>query len=246
MDALEKLRIEAFARELAKHGDGFSLGADHSDVACRCLHCPAQNAHVVAMAASGDDDIGGLGGNQVLQRLIEVFGDDFACIGETLRVGVRLTIVCNDAVEASVASGFKELNGNVPGAKNVEQRHRHHRFDKDFECPAANQASVVFRILIEVEGEAARLFLRDDLARRLPDLSFHAASANRSGDGAVVPNEHLGALKRRDGAARIYDGGHSAAAALALQLDDLLVNVHLSRLLDRVGAKSNLRVATSF
>ena len=66
----------------------------------------------------------------------------------------------------------------------------------------------------------------DDVARGLPDLGLHAAAADGAGDGAIVADEHLGALERGDGAARVDDGGHGAAAALALQLHDLLVDVH--------------------
>ena len=120
--------------------------------------------------------------------------------------------------------GFEELEGDVARAEDVEQRHGQHRLDEDFQRAAADQAGVVLGVLVEVEGQRARLFLRDDLARGLPDFGLHAAAADGPGDGAVVADEHLGALERGDRAARVHNGGHGAAAALALQLHDLLVD----------------------
>ncbi len=173
-----------------------------------------------------------------LSSVVEVLGDDLLGAGEALGVGVGLAVVGNDAVEASVAGGLEELDGDVAGAKDVEQRHGQHGLDEDFERAAANQAGVVFGILIEIEREGARLFACDDFARGLPDFGLDAAAADGAGDGAVVADEHFGALEGGDGAARVHDGGHSAAAALALQLHDLLIDIHLLRLLDWTRSKS--------
>ena len=53
MHAIEELGLEAFAGEFAKDGDGFAFGTHHADVARGGLHGPAQDAHVVAVAAGG-------------------------------------------------------------------------------------------------------------------------------------------------------------------------------------------------
>ena len=59
-------------RQFAEDGDGFAVGADHADVARRGLHGPAQNAHVVAMAARGDDDVGRFAGSEFGESLVKV------------------------------------------------------------------------------------------------------------------------------------------------------------------------------
>ena len=62
----------------------------------------------------------------------------------------------------------------MAGAENVEQRHGQHRLDEDFKRAAADQAGIVFGILVEIEAQGARLFLGDDFARGLPDFSLDA------------------------------------------------------------------------
>ncbi len=239
MDTAEEFRVEAFARELAKDRNRFAFGADHADVASRRLHCPTQYAHVVAMAARGDDDVRGFNGAEILQRIVEVFGDDLKRFGEALGVGVGLAVVGDDAVEARVAGRLEELYGDMTGAKDVKKRDGEHRLDKDFKRASADEASVVFRVLIEIESEGARLFLGDDFAGSLPDFGLDAAAADGTGDGAIIANKHFGALERGDGATRVHDCSHSATAALALQFHDLLIDVHPFQLLVCEGAKSN-------
>ena len=107
-----------------------------------------------------DDDIGGLAGREIGKRFVEILRDDLKRVGETLGVGVGFAIVGNDAVESRVAGGFEELEGHVACAEDVKQRHGQHRLDKDLERAAADQAGVVLRVLVEIEGEGARLFLR--------------------------------------------------------------------------------------
>ena len=63
------------------------------------------------------------------------------------------------------------------------------------ERAAADQAGIVLGIVVQVESQSARLFFFHHLARRLPDLGFHAAAANRPGDGAVIAHQHLGGLE---------------------------------------------------
>ena len=226
VNSVEERGIEAFTGELAKDGDGFAFGTDHADVARRSLHGPAKDAHVVAVTTGADDDMRGLAGSKHGENLVKVPGDNLKRVWEALGICVGVAIIGDNAVEAGVAGGFEELERNVAGAKDVEERHGQNRLNEDFERTSADESGIVFGVLVEIEAEGAGFFLRDDFAGGLPDFGFDAAATDGSGDGAVVANEHLCALKRGNGAARIDDGGHGTAATLALQLHDLLVEVH--------------------
>ncbi len=114
----------------------------------------------------------------------------------------------------------------MAGAEDVEQRGREYGFDEDFERASADEAGVVLGVVVEIEGEGARLFFFHDFARSLPDFGLDAASADGAGDGAVIAHQHFGGLERWDGAADVGDGGDGATAALAAEFDDLLVDVH--------------------
>ncbi len=114
----------------------------------------------------------------------------------------------------------------MPGAENVEQRRRQHGLDKDFQRAAADQAGIVLGIVVQVEGQRARLLFFHHLAGCLPDLGFDAAAADGAGDGTVVAHQHLRGLEGWNRAANIGNGGNSAAASVPAQLHDLLVNVH--------------------
>src|SRR5581483_11129719 len=91
---------------------------------------------------------------------------------------------------------------------------------------AADQTSVVLGIVVEVEGERARLLLLHHLARRLPHLGLDAAAANGAGDRAVVAYQHLRRLERRDRAANVGDSRNRSPPPFAAKLHDLFVDVH--------------------
>src|ERR1017187_881293 len=63
-DALEALPRSAFRLQLLKDSEHLAARADHSDVMRGRIQSPAENAHIVAVAASDDDDIGGGAGRQ--------------------------------------------------------------------------------------------------------------------------------------------------------------------------------------
>jgi len=140
--------------------------------------------------------------------------------------GVAFAVVNHDHLEARNHRDLVQVVGNVSGAKDVEQSRRKNGLDEDFQRSTANQASVVLGVVVKVERQGARLFLFHDFARRLPDLGFHAAAADGAGNGAVIADEHLRRLERRNRAADRGDGRYRAASAFAAELDDLFVDVH--------------------
>ena len=81
-----------------------------------------------------------------------------------------------------------------------------YRLDINFQRAAADQAGIKLRVLIEIEGQSARPLGFHYLLRRLPDFGFHATAADGAENGAIVAHQHLGRLKRRNGAAHIDDG----------------------------------------
>ena len=112
-------------------------------------------------------------------------------------------------------------------AENIKNCWRQDRFDENFERAAANQAGVILRVLVQVEGEGARLFLVHHFASRAPDVGLDAATTDRAAHRAVLSDQHLGSLERGNRSAHVDDGGDGAAPALAAQFHDLLVDVHL-------------------
>ena len=160
------------------------------------------------------------------RRQLEIAGNHLAGVWKALTVGVRLAVIHHDYVEAGNGRDFVQVVGDVAGAKDVEQRGWKHRLDEDFQRAAADQAGVVLGIVVEVEGERARLLLFHHFTRNLPNLGFHAAAADGAHNGAIIAHQHLRGLERRDGTANVGDGGDGAAASLAAKLNDLLVDVH--------------------
>ena len=114
----------------------------------------------------------------------------------------------------------------MPGAEDVEQGGGKNRLDENFQRPAADQAGIVLGIVVQVEGQRARLFFFHHFARGLPDFGLDAAAADGARDRAVVAHQHLGRLERRNRAANGGDGRHGATAAFAAKLYDLFVNIH--------------------
>src|SRR5579871_57201 len=116
-------------------------------------------------------------------------------------------------------------------AKNIKQCWRKYRLDEDFERPAAYQSRVVFGILVEIEAERARLLRLHHFPRGLPYVSLDATAANRAHDRAVVADQHFSGLERRNRPSNVDDGRDGTAAPRAPQLDNLLVDIHLSTII---------------
>ena len=183
------------------------------------------------MSAGDDHDVRTLGRTQSRRHRIEIVGDDLARIGKALAVGVGFAIVHDRDLEACGGRNLVEVVGDVPGAKDVEQRRRQHRLDEDLQRAAAHQAGIVLGIVVEIEGQRARLLFFHHLARRLPHFGFHAAAADGAGNRAVIAHQHLRRLERRNRAANVGDGRDRTPPSLAAQLHDLFVDVHEKKLL---------------
>jgi len=223
---LEKFCGETFLLELAKDGYGFALRTDHPNVAGRRLHGPAENAHIVAVSTCHDYDVFRVGGREFCHCLIEVFRNYFASFGKTLAVRVKLAVIDDDRVESSALGGFIKGLRDVTCAENIKYCLREDWLDEDVERATANQPCIVLGVLIEIEGKCARFLLLHDFASRLPNVGFNAAAPDRAKNRAVIPDQHLGGLVRRYGAADIHDRGDGAPPAFAAEFDNLLVDVH--------------------
>ena len=116
---------------------------------------------------------------------------------------------------------------------------RQNGFDKNIQRASADQAGIVLGILIQIEGERARLFAGHDFARGLPHLGLNTAAADGAGNGAVVAHQHFRALERRDGTAHVDDGGHGSLVARALQLARSLRRYPSNSIIGFEDGKSN-------
>ena len=114
----------------------------------------------------------------------------------------------------------------MPRAENVKGRRRQNRLNKDVQRAAANQASVILRILVQVKSQRAGPFTFHHFTRSLPDLGFDASAADGTYDRSIVAHQHLRRLKRRDRSANIDNGCHRATASFFAQTDDLFIDVH--------------------
>ena len=114
----------------------------------------------------------------------------------------------------------------MPGAKNIQRGDGQQRLDKNFECPAADQAGVILGIVVEVEVECLRLLGLHDLAAGFPDLGLNAAPADGAHDRAIIAHQHLGRLERGDGAAHVDDGRQRTATPFPAQSGYLFIDVH--------------------
>src|SRR4029077_19086609 len=100
MNPAEQMSGQALFLQRLKDTDDLALGADHADVARTRLHGPAQDAHVVAVAASDNHNIGRFVGLELPHSLIELERVYFAGGREALLGSVRRTVVGDDNVEA--------------------------------------------------------------------------------------------------------------------------------------------------
>ena len=224
---LEQLRIQSLLLQLFIDRQHFALRSDHPDIARAGLYCPTQDAHVIAMPAGNNHQVGVLVRRDARQRGFEIFCDDLACVWKTLSVGIALAIVDNHHVESRGPRNFIYVVRNVTGAEQVQQRHRQNRLQINLQCSPANQARVIPWILVQIERQRARLLFFHHLARGLPDIGLDAPAADRTDDRSVIPHQHLRCLKRRDRPAHIDDGGQGSTPSLPAHVDDLFPQVHL-------------------
>src|ERR1700745_2421245 len=84
MYAIEQVRGQSLFLQRLEYLNHFALGADHANVAGARLHRPAQDAHIVAMPAGDDHDVGSLVRVELLDGLVEIKGMHLASSGETI------------------------------------------------------------------------------------------------------------------------------------------------------------------
>src|SRR6266576_2700753 len=99
MNPVEKMRGQALFLQRLKDTDHLTLGTNHPNVASARLHSPAQDAHVVAVAASDNYDIGRFVGIELPHRLIELECMYLAGGRKAFLGGVRRAVVGDDNVE---------------------------------------------------------------------------------------------------------------------------------------------------
>src|ERR1700722_8293544 len=147
------MRSQAFRLQFLENGDRLSFRPDHADIACRSLHSPAQHAHVVVMAAGDDDDVRRLAGGKFGGSLVEIFGDHLLRVGEALAIRVGFAIVDYGYVESGDSCNLIQAGGDVAGTEDVEIGRRQDGLDENLEGSSADEAGIVFWVLIQVESQ---------------------------------------------------------------------------------------------
>src|SRR6201999_188371 len=110
------------------------------------------------------------------------------------------------------------------------QRRRQDWLDEYLQRSSTDQAGIVLGIVVEIEGQRSRFFFFHHLARSLPTLGLDAAAADGAHNRAVVADQHLRRLERRNRPTHVCDGGDSSAASFTAKLHDLLVDIHRRQL----------------
>ena len=111
--ALEQMRGHAFLLQRLKNLDHLALRSDHADVAGASLHRPAQDAHVVAVAAGDDDDAGSLVRIELLDSFIEIERMNFASGRKAFFRGVGGAVVRDDEVKPCISGDLTKVYRNV-------------------------------------------------------------------------------------------------------------------------------------
>ena len=114
-----------------------------------------------------------------------------------------------------------DRRGHVPAAKNVENRLRKNRLDKNLQRAAADQSGVVFRFVVQVERHLPRLLDLHHFLCRRPYVRFHAAAADCPGDRAIFAHQHPRAFIARNRAIGVDDGRERASLARSPHPHDL-------------------------
>src|SRR5438874_13793578 len=132
--------------------------------------------------ASHNHNIGSFIRSDSRHYLIEVFRDDFFRVGKTFAIGIALAVVDYMHVETRSLCSLVQTERHMAGAENVERCWRQHRLNENVQRPAADQAGVVLRILVQIESQCPRLLALDYLACRLPDVRLDTTATDRSKD----------------------------------------------------------------
>src|SRR5216684_1510599 len=124
MHPIEKVGRHTFLLKRLENLNDLALGADHADIAGTSLNGPAEDTHIVSMAAGNDDDIRRFVGIQMLHGLVEVFRMNLASRWETLFGGEGSAVIGDNHVKSGIGSRLGKIDGNVACAENIKQRWR--------------------------------------------------------------------------------------------------------------------------
>src|SRR5271165_2238943 len=100
VNTVEKMRRYTFLAQRLEDLHDLTFRTDHAHVAGARLHGPAQDAHIVAMAACDDHDVGRLVRVELLRSLIEIEGVNLAGGGEAFLGGVGGAVVSHHDVKS--------------------------------------------------------------------------------------------------------------------------------------------------
>ena len=73
MHTLEEVGRQTFFLQFLENSNRLALGTYHANVACGSVYRPAQDAHIVAVAAGDDHNVRGLIGRESRHHLVEIF-----------------------------------------------------------------------------------------------------------------------------------------------------------------------------
>src|SRR5271166_1486048 len=120
MNPVKQVCGYSFFQQRLKNLDHLALRSDHADIAGARLHGPAQDAHVVAMAASDDDDVGSLVRFELLDSLVEIQRMNFASGGKAFLGRVGGSVVGNDGVKTGIGCRLTKIGSNVTCAEYIK------------------------------------------------------------------------------------------------------------------------------
>jgi len=100
--------------------DDFALGPDHADVARASFRGPAQDTHIVTVAARDDDEVGGFVRIELLHRLVEIERMHFNGQRENVLGGVGGAVVSHDDVEACIAGNLAKVYSDMACTENIK------------------------------------------------------------------------------------------------------------------------------
>src|SRR5580704_1502271 len=120
VNPVKQMRRHAFLLQRLEDLDHLALGADHADIAGASLHRPAQHAHVVAVTASDNNDVGGLVRLERAGGFVEVERMHFASRRKAFLSGVGGSIVGNDEVKARISGNLAKVYRYMTCTKNIK------------------------------------------------------------------------------------------------------------------------------
>src|SRR5229473_3949449 len=118
--SVEQVRRQSLLLQRFEDLDHLALGSDHADVAGRGLHRPAQDPHVVAMAAGDNDDVRRLSWVQLACGFIEVEGVNFVGVWKSFLGRVGTAIVSHDEVETGIRSYPAKIDSYVTCTEKIK------------------------------------------------------------------------------------------------------------------------------